>query len=255
MKKKKYWYIANWKMNLSYHESITFIDTHKDALYRLSDEQSTIVICPTALALHPIQNRIDTSIIKLGAQDCSMFSKGNFTGQISAESLAQVGCTYAIVGHAEQRTYAQQTDSDIAQKMMQLLMQNITPIICIGEDAAAYKQQTTLERLDAQLSPIIKKITSTSFTHTPTVCIAYEPIWAIGTGKIPDLSHLEHIFTWLTTKTTAYQHSVAHWRLCYGGSVSHLTAQRIKQITSIDGFLIGSASTNFQEFEKIVQSS
>lgn len=244
----KYTFVANWKMNMLIDQALAFCIDNKQALETISHEYN-IILCPSFISLPHIANALKNSKTKIGAQDCSAHTHGAYTGEISAQSLAQVGVTYCIIGHSERRTYWGETDEIIAAKAKQLYTSQIMPIICIGETLQKYKNKQTIETLKKQLMPIISLIQTQAVSE---LTIAYEPVWAIGTGVTPAPDNLEKIFDWLyhhITTSISYSLSV---QLLYGGSVVRTTASEFKKIKKINGFLIGGASTNFKSFASII---
>ncbi len=204
------------------------------------------MLCPSYPALFSLNELLADSPIQLGAQNCSPHEEGAYTGQVSARSLKEAGCSYCIVGHSEVRRYLHASDMDVAHAAYNLCSQNIEPIICIGETQEAREAQRTMHIIEAQLEPVLGILKNT----TKPIIIAYEPVWAIGTGTVPELSYLQDIFNKihaLISKT----HKGA-WRLIYGGSVSESTIAALSRISHLSGFLIGGASLDFQNFEKIV---
>jgi triosephosphate isomerase len=239
---KQYLYAANWKMYLPMQEEILFFTSHKQEFTELST-QASIALFPSYLSLPAIAQELQGSSIKLGAQDCSAAPLGAYTGQVSARSIAQVGCTYCIVGHSERRALGE-TNDIIAQKVTRLLENSVTPIVCIGETAQENAQGVTLTILEMQLEPILKVI-----SDKPLV-IAYEPVWAIGTNRTPTSTDIEKILLHIATMTAHHKNIT----LLYGGSIDKDNIKEFKNNAHIGGFLIGHASMDSQEFKKIVQS-
>jgi len=254
--KHPFLYIANWKMNSSFEQSLAFCTHNKTALLQLSMRPDTkLVLCPSFPALYSISQLFTNSSLSIGAQNCSEHMQGAYTGQVDALSLAQVGCTYCIIGHSESRAYCGETNEQIGKKITCLREQNIIPIICIGETKIDYEQGKTFALLEQQLRPIVEALTRktlTSEVHTNNYyLIAYEPIWAIGTGNTPSVEYLTKVFSWI--REYCVQHLPAKpIQLLYGGSVDENDAATLKKISGIDGFLIGSASLDFQKLQKIV---
>jgi triosephosphate isomerase (TIM) len=251
---KKLFYIANWKMHWTFDETIKFATRHYDALVQLADNQSrNIILCPSYPTLYPLVEMFKSTGVSLGAQDCSDHTIGAFTGQISAPHLKSVGCSYCIVGHSERRRYNHEASSVIAQKCLQLITANIVPILCIGETEEQQRAGKTLAVLEEQLGTVTKVLheQGNRVSNQPFF-VAYEPAWAIGTNTIPTQEHLETVYAWLTQAT---QHQAPHfaWHFLYGGSVNSKIVKGILSTASIDGLLIGGASLDFQEFEKIVK--
>lgn len=250
--KKEIFFIANWKMYLSVNDALQFATENYDELVALANtSHKKIILCPSFTALYPLTNIFKETKIHFGAQDCSPHNKGPFTGQICAKDLKAIGCHYCIIGHSEMRQYNYETQESIAKKLQHLIDQNISPVICIGENKSEYDQGLVFQVLNEQLKEVfsvIKKNRGNS--EKLPICIAYEPIWSIGTGSIPDNTHLENVFTWLVAQCQHIDN--AHWKFLYGGSVNQETIYRFENITHLDGYLIGSASLDFQEFKKIV---
>src|SRR5277367_5164725 len=182
---KKRIYVANWKMQLSYRQTVEFCTRYVSALDALSARSDArIILCPSFVALQTVIQNCARSSIAVGAQNCACHAHGPYTGQVNARSLQDIGCTYCIVGHNEARAYLHEAHTDIALKVKQLLTCNIIPIICIGENAQQHAQGVTRDVLAHQLDPIITQVRA----HAQAMyMIAYEPVWAIGTGHIPDI--------------------------------------------------------------------
>lgn len=245
----KYTYIANWKMNLSYHESINYCIQNRNQLQALS-EFAHIILCPSFVGLAPIIEVFKNTPISIGAQNCSEFASGSYTGEISAQSLAEIGATQCFVGHSERRMYFGETTDIIIKKINLLLDNNIQPIICVGETQEQYEAKATLTVLAEQLKPIMENIKK---TPTPLI-IAYEPMWSIGTGIAPENSYLEEVFAWMRKIIEMYsrEHTA---QLFYGGSVTEKNIAQLKTISTIDGFLVGKASTDFKQFSDIIKTN
>jgi len=245
-------FIANWKMCFSFEQTIAFATQHYDELTALAQD-SKVILCPSFTTLYHLCTIYKETNVKIGAQDCSDHPKGAFTGQVSVESLKQLGCTFCIIGHSERRHYNHETDENVTNKFLQLIEQGIIPIICMGETIEEYKENKAFEVLEKQLTGILAAITNqpASFHNLP-LYIAYEPVWSIGTGLIPTTQHLELIFAWLAHQTYKAAPFI-QWKLLYGGSVKSDNVKILSKIPALDGFLIGGASLDFQEFKKIVE--
>lgn len=248
---KYYTYLANWKMNFTINEALLFASDHYDDLVLLSQKQNTqVVLCPSTEALHPIAQIIQGTKLVLGAQNCSEYLHGSCTGQTSPASLLQLGCSFCIIGHSEQRVLGGETNQRVAHKCGALLDCDVTPVICIGENLEQYQQGSTLETLQEQVNPIFDMLKTHSKAHVP-IFIAYEPVWAIGSGNVATNEHIESVLSWLAQQTITRAPSFK-WKLLYGGSVKSANSAHLKTIPQLDGFLMGGASLDFEEFEKVV---
>ncbi|MCB9492833.1 MAG: triose-phosphate isomerase [Epsilonproteobacteria bacterium] len=250
---KKLTYIANWKMFFTFEQTTDFVTTHYDELLDLAQTQNCdILLSPSFPSLYATAKMFETTPIKIGAQDCAHHLAGAFTGQVSAYDLKLMGCAYSIIGHSERRRYNHETDDVIAKKFELLTDQEISPILCVGENEQQYKKGETLEVIKNQTAQIFEWIkTKAPALNTIPIYIAYEPVWAIGTGNVPTSQQAEIVFEWLFETTQALAEHI-DWRLLYGGSVNEQTVGSFKQTPHLDGFLIGKASTDFQELKNIV---
>lgn len=250
----KFLIVANWKMNLPHDESIAFVTNHYSQLSSLAENStSTLVLCPSFTALYPIGTILKETSIKLGAQDCSNHLRGAFTGQISAQSLKSLGCSYCIVGHSDRRRFNGETSTVITQKAAHLVAHGIMPIICIGENKEEHERGETIDALEAQLTPILDWCNQQNGMPLQLpLYLAYEPLWAIGSGAPSNAHHLEVVFSWLHTMIQKCN-QWAMWRFLYGGSISGVSAQEVRKIHALHGLLVGQASLDFQELKKIVE--
>lgn len=251
-----YLYVANWKMNMHATKAINFVKDNSDELRALAKNQETeLVLCPSFAALSPVIALARETNISIGAQNCSQHEQGAFTGEVSAQSLAEIGCRYCIVGHSERRQYFGEANEVVAQKVKRLYKHDIQPIICIGETKQEFEQKQVYEVLTVQLAPILEVLISVQTLRQAQgerrVVIAYEPVWSIGTGIIPEYTYLEDVFIWLDDHIKKQLPEV-QITLLYGGSVNENNIAELKQILHINGFLIGGASTDFQTLKKIV---
>lgn len=244
--------VANWKMYFSFNEARSWLEknsTQLDASQKASGVQ--IIFCPSFESLSVAAEKLKNTQLALGAQNCSAQEIGAYTGQIAARSLQELGCKWCIIGHSEVRQADVENNETISKKIEQLLKNNITPIVCVGETLEEYRSKNELKKIVEQLKPI--QLVLDREKHQKMVCIAYEPLWSIGTGIVADNAYLEDVFWQLEAIFESYKdlHSVV---LLYGGSVNENNAPRLWQIPQIAGFLVGKASTDFQLLKKIVLS-
>jgi triosephosphate isomerase len=229
--------VANWKMQLTHRESLQWLSTHSSSLNdTLTTTDATLVICPSYTVLPCMKDY--GSHLEYGAQNCAFVDRGAYTGDISALTLKELGCSYAIIGHSEQRKYYGETNEHVAQKAHLLASLGIQPIICIGEESvnSSYEQAFN-EQLDFLT------------TMRTTLIIAYEPIWAIGTGQHPSAEKLSQVTQYLYS--FALNHGV-QITVLYGGSVDEHLVTSYKGL--VDGFLIGKASLDAELLKKIILS-
>jgi triosephosphate isomerase len=241
-------YVANWKMNMSFEQSIDFCRNNLEQLHTLTSE-AEIILCPSFVALAPIMEILKNTAIAVGAQNCSQYKTESYTGEVSAQSLAEIGVKYCIIGHSERRIHFGETTETLLQKINFLRQDHIKPIICIGETKDHFINKATLTVLTEQLKPIIENIQKQKHNH---LIIAYEPIWSIGTGIIPENTYLQEVLSWLT-KLLQQELPDCTFQLLYGGSVNPTNIHQLKTIPNINGFLVGKASADFEGFSKIIK--
>jgi len=238
---------GNWKMN-GLAENLREITTLMSELGK--DLDTEVLICPPATLLHRAVQSAQESQVQIGAQDCHAESNGAYTGDISARMVAEAGGSHVIVGHSERRTLHGETDTAVRAKAEAALAAGLHAIICIGETEAERDAGTTLERLATQLAG------SCPETATPqTVTIAYEPVWAIGTGRTPSQAQIIEVHDSLRARLAQrFGSAGAEMRLLYGGSVKASNAATIFAAQNVDGALVGGASLKAQDFIPIVNA-
>jgi triosephosphate isomerase len=236
--------VGNWKMNGLREEAREV--SHAVAHWMHQHEETTpeCVLCPPATAFSEVRHALEgVPRSALGAQDASPEDGGAYTGELSAALLRDAGCGYVILGHSERRRYHQETDALVARKAAAVLRAGLHPIICVGESLGEYEANRTLPAVEAQA------LASVPDGHTQRVLIAYEPVWAIGSGKIPSLDEIEivhgAIAAFLTEKKGIDPEQIS---VLYGGSVKSANAGEILRIPDVEGVLVGGASLNPEEF-------
>ena len=251
---KRFIVVANLKEYFGFWQTTSFIKNSLNILAHINLLlNKKLLICPCQISIASIGELLKKEKIGFGAQDCSRFDLGAFTGQISAASLKEIGCEACIIGHAEKRKYDNEEDDDVSQKLKMLLKHSISPIICVGENGLEYGEKKTIDVLKNQLSLVFSTIKTSVGSNQMSMYIAYEPVWAIGTQIVPTIDHLNTTFKWLKTKISGY-HFQNKIYLLYGGSINSNNIKDLKKCSSIDGFLVGKASTDIVEFEKIVKN-
>lgn len=226
--------VANWKMGMGLAESVELAKSISHLNF-----ESELVLAPSFPYLIAVREAIAAGSIKLGAQDCASRNVSAFTGGVSAAQLKEIGCSYVIIGHSERRIFANETAQVVHDKIKHVLDKGLIPVLCIGEDIISHKSNETKEVISMQLDEIGFNI------DWSRVIVAYEPIWAIGTGEIPTTAEIAEVAGLIIEK-------VKPMKVLYGGSVSKANAGELSQIKQIDGFLVGSASTKLEELEGIL---
>lgn len=211
-----------------------------------------IVVCPPFISLTTVRDVIEGSNIALGAQNVYWEKSGAFTGKISPSMLKSAGCTYVIIGHSERRAYFHETDETVNKKIFAALAEGLKPIVCVGETLKERESEKTFDVVKRQVN---EGLTNLSPEQMKTVVIAYEPVWAIGTGKTatPEQAQEVHAFIRKLLVEMFGEQTAEATRLQYGGSVKPENASELMAQIDIDGALVGGASLKADSFEKIVK--
>jgi triosephosphate isomerase len=240
---------ANWKMHNTVLESVQFA---KDFLPLIADiEGVEIVICPPFTSLFPLQDKLAATKVHIGAQDVFWEEKGAFTGEISPLMLASIGCTYVIVGHSERRQLLGETDVSVNRKLKAALMHGLTPILCVGETLQERKNNRAREVVKSQLDGALKDMALTG----ANLVIAYEPVWAIGTGVNASTDDAQEMIGFIRDYVAKMYNSeeADAVRILYGGSVKPDNIEGFMAREDIDGALVGGASLEPETLAKIVR--
>jgi len=241
---------GNWKMNTTLQEGIQLASEVNDALKGV-DAKCEVIICVPATHLASIHGVIDQNKLGLGAENCADHLKGAYTGEVSAPMVASTGATYVILGHSERRQYYGETSETLKEKVKLALGENLTPIFCIGEVLAERENGTYLEVVKKQIEEALFDLSAEDFGK---LILAYEPVWAIGTGKTATDDQAEemhaHIRNVIADK---YGKEVAdNTSILYGGSCKPSNAKQLFAKPNVDGGLIGGASLKAEDFMGIV---
>ena len=245
--------IGNWKMNRSFEEAEDLISDIQDAIESWT-LQTSVVICPPFPYLELVTDHADESDFEAGAQNCSEFENGAYTGEVSASMLADLGVNFCIVGHSERRKYFHETHDIIAEKIDRLMTQNLIPVFCCGE--------LLEERKAGNHFAVVEKQINASLFHLPKehfeqVVIAYEPVWAIGTGETatPEQAQEMHYFIRSLIEKKFGTETAYNTYILYGGSCNAKNALELFSQPDIDGGLIGGASLKAEEFISIIEAA
>ena len=213
-----------------------------------------VVVCPPFTALSDLSEILMDTDIRLGAQDLYWEEKGAFTGEVSAALIKDAGAAYVIIGHSERRQFFHETDETVNRKTKAALKNKLIPIVCVGETLAQREKNQTLAVLEAQLKGAFVDMTAQDMS---TVILAYEPVWAIGTGKVATPAQAEeaHAFIRKWIKNRFDQDTASKIRIQYGGSVKPDNIAELMREEDIDGALVGGASLEAQSFTDIVKNT
>lgn len=238
---------GNWKMNNTIQESINLVNEIKS--YTL-DKDVEAVICVPFIALSDVKNLLEGSEIKLGAQNMHWEEKGAFTGEISPIMLKEIGTDYCIIGHSERRQYFNETDESVNLKLKSALKYGILPIICVGETLEEREENRAEEVVKNQ---IIKGLEGIAAESIKDIVIAYEPIWAIGTGKTASSDDANNMCAFIRSIIgDLYSGEKENIRIQYGGSVKPDNIKELMEKSDIDGALVGGASLIADDFQKLI---
>ncbi len=246
---------ANWKMHKTHLEAIQDVQKLSYLLDKGDAERVEVVICPPFTALRSVQTLVESDRLPyaVGAQDVHWEEKGAFTGEVSPGMLRALKVAYVIVGHSERREHFGETDATVARKVKAVFDHEMTPILCVGESLQQRESGQAAEVVSAQVREGLAKVGAEQASRT---VIAYEPVWAIGTGKTatPDQAQAVHAF--IRQRLAAKDAAVAgNVQVLYGGSVKAANAGELFAMPDIDGGLIGGASLDAQEFAAICRAA
>jgi len=242
--------VGNWKMNGSAELCRSMIPLLIDAAAERGVE---LVVCPPALHIATVATMAASSALSVGAQNASAFENGAHTGEISATMLREVDCRYAIVGHSERRAYLGESDADVAEKAQACVANGITPIVCVGETEKERIEGRTRDVVARQVAAVVARLCAADLAQC---VIAYEPVWAIGTGKTATPGEAQAVHAFIRACVSAVDPTVARaLPLLYGGSVKASNAAELFAMPDIDGGLVGGASLQTGEFLRIYEAA
>lgn len=251
---------GNWKMNLNMSDAHKLVATLQEKLKGIEEKHVEVAVCPPFVYLSKIGEHLRQTNpaggphIALGAQNMYSEKSGAFTGEVSGPMLADVGCKYVIIGHSERRTWFGENDTLIGKKVAASFTFGLLPILCVGETLAQREQNQTLVVVKSQLEADLALLNP---AQMETVTIAYEPVWAIGTGKAATPAMAQEVHQMIrATLADKYGKSVSQVvRIQYGGSVTDKNAEELMNQPDIDGALVGGASLNADSFSAIVKAA
>jgi triosephosphate isomerase len=238
---------GNWKMHGSRAENAQLIDELMQGIP--AQTTAEIAVCPPFVYLWEVARSLKSSAVALGAQSVCAEGIGAFTGEVSASMLKDVGCKYVIVGHSERRSIYREDDALVARKFIAAQSQGLLPILCVGESLEERERGETVQVVSRQLSAVLDVAGVAAFANA---VVAYEPVWAIGTGKTATPEQAQEVHAHIRAEIARNDVNIAGaLRILYGGSVKAANAREIFSMPDVDGGLIGGASLKADEFLKI----
>ncbi len=252
MESRRPFIAGNWKMYKTVSQAV---DTARDLVKRVAETGDVdIMIAPPFTALAPVWDVIRESNVALGAQNLFWEAEGAYTGEVSAAMLLSAGCRYAIIGHSERRQYFGETDETVNRRISAARENGLIPVVCVGESESERETKKTYSVLDKQVKNGLKEI----FVDDPdSLVIAYEPVWAIGTGKTATSKQAQEVHLFLRSLLESlYGNALAQSiRILYGGSVKPGNTAELMRMPDVDGALVGGASLDAKTFSEIVRSA
>jgi triosephosphate isomerase len=243
---------ANWKMYKTVHEAVVFIKEFRRVAKDIPDIE--IVIAPPFTALHAAAEAARSSAIGIAAQDLYWEREGAFTGEVSGQMVKEAGAEYVIIGHSERRRLFHETDETVNRKLTAALGAQLTPIVCIGETLEERDRGVTHVVLDRQLRQGLEGLTA---DQVGSLVIAYEPVWAIGTGRNATPQQAADAHAHIRNRIRQWHGDAAagHCHVIYGGSVKPENIQELMVLTDVDGALVGGASLEIKSFSEVLSRS
>ncbi|MCF8008374.1 MAG: triose-phosphate isomerase [Halanaerobiales bacterium] len=242
---------GNWKMNKTVKEANELISLLKTLVSDIKDVE--IGVCPPAIDLQEVVKLTKDSNIKVGAQNMHWEKSGAYTGDISAVMLKELGVEYIIIGHSERREYYNETDQEVNKKVKTAFEHKLKPIICVGESLEERKENKTKDKVKNQIKNALKGLTANQVSQT---VIAYEPIWAIGTGESASAKQANQVVSYIRDVVNLdYPEASQKLRIQYGGSVKPHNIEEFMAESDIDGALVGGASLEANSFADIVKNT
>ncbi len=241
---------GNWKMNKTPAEAVEFVSALKEKVGSVTERE--IVVCPVFNALVPVSGVIKGTSIKLGAQNVYWEDSGAFTGEVSVSMLKASGCEFVIIGHSERRLYFHETDRTVNKKIKKSLEAGgLTPIVCVGERLEERENNTTFKVVETQVKEGLSGLKPDDMNK---LVIAYEPVWAIGTGRTatPEQAEEVHAFIRKTLSGIAGEDVSNEMRILYGGSMKPENISGLMKCENIDGGLVGGAALKVDSFVKLI---
>jgi triosephosphate isomerase len=244
---------GNWKMNCNREEALSLVTEISGMLQDEKNNSATVILAPPFVHIGAISHFVNGSPVKVAAQNCASEASGAFTGEVSAAMIKSVGADFVIIGHSERRNYFLESNATLAKKTELALISHLKPIFCVGEllpEREAAMHEVTVKK---QLEESLFHLSDEKFSE---IIIAYEPVWAIGTGKTATPAQAQEMHLFIRTLIASkYGNAIADaTSILYGGSCNELNAQELFALPDVDGGLIGGASLKSRSFVTIIKS-
>jgi triosephosphate isomerase (TIM) len=243
---------ANWKMYKTVHDAVVYVKEFRRMVKDVEDVE--IVLAPPFTAIHAVAEAARSTVIGVAAQNLFWEKEGAFTGEVSAAMVKEAGAEYVIIGHSERRHYFGETDLTVNRKLMAALDAHLTPIVCVGETLEQREKGETWNVLDQQVKQGLDALTG---AQVGTLVIAYEPVWAIGTGRTATAAQAQEAHAHIRKRLRGWfgDEAANGCHVIYGGSVKPENVSDLSAQSDVDGALVGGASLDIQAFYKIVLGS
>jgi len=245
--------MGNWKMNGT-KETVHAL-LHEISTLHLSSPHAHAVVFPPYVYLEKVAWECRHAMIKWGAQDVSPYENGAYTGEVSAPMLKDMGCEYVLIGHSERREYFGETNEMIAQKFLQAAKAGLRPVLCVGETLEDHRTHNTQQKVLAQLESVLKY--PIALKYLPQLIVAYEPIWAIGTGATASAEQAQEMHEYIRDQIAIHYAKIIseETRILYGGSIKADNAKSLFSQQDVDGGLVGGSSLNAGTFLEIIKAA
>jgi triosephosphate isomerase (TIM) len=242
-------FAGNWKLFGTLAESVALATEVQAGVSGV--QKAEVIVAPSFLAIATVVSRLEGGSVAVAGQDCHWETKGAFTGEVAAGQLADAGCRYVIVGHSERRQLMGEVDADVNRKARAALKAGLSPIVCVGETLAERDSGTTLDLIGAQLGAALAEVSEENVVRC---LLAYEPVWAIGTGRTASPAQAEEVHRFIRERLTErFPLAAAGISILYGGSVKPDNIRALMAEKNVDGALVGGASLSTDSFVSIVK--
>ncbi len=243
--------VGNWKLNKTISEALALVTEIKNAVSSIRNVE--VGVGPVATALHSVAKRLEDSKVGVAAQNCFWEERGAWTGELAPSLLKDAGCRYVIVGHSERRTHFGEHDDNVGRKVRAVIDADLTPIICFGETEGERADGQTFSRIETQLHGALSSINAEELANS---VLAYEPVWAIGTGQTATPGQAQEVHAHVRAKLRSqFGDAADKVRIQYGGSVKPNNSKSLLSQADIDGALVGGASLKAADFVEIIRSA